>query len=1040
MFGLNSLRSTFSSNGATGNRNESASTLETNGRLSDSGLEILDPLLLRLNHQRQLQQEKVSRKESGEVDSELYIGWGHEKDPFDLESTSSEDDEEIHSYDLNIKTEQHEDDGIKINTKSSQDQDSEPNLNFLGWGASSGSSVDETKSEELLVTELSIRGGLSDSSLLKKTDLCTADADLSSLECGNSIRRMSPESINEDCSIVFGDQSTDTGKTSTNASSHDNSGRLQRSRSQVFQFSTKDGDNTSKSPIRRDNMFRRSTTTSVFNAQPLFGRRPSMMSESGGDSECDSKSTGRMRRRQSFSNILSASLRNIGADNLAASFRPLIPNAAQSQLSANRPIRRKTEDEDEECPRLQQLKEQSTDELHNELVRIQVQSKSNLEKSWTEAERIRQNNDDLDKKIALLKAKLEKAKAAVAASSAEKLSSSHDSCAASAVSESVQPPDKPNTRNFSSAALNALLGNNYNGENTPNSNILPRSESDSRAETTKKLKGRRKSFIAEIGTMSRNYISDHMSCASSGSTLGMAIDDSSVRDNSVISGLYRQCFEENKSEAVSIISRTLSRDEWEHKSHAGSNIATDADSVSDIRSAFHSPRSSVNSPTLNDHTIFEMEAMKLKMNQLDEQLSANADEIAKIKTVLEKQNGEFKTHFYELQRANAGGPVKKLQELESSSLVELADFNHCFRAVNAKLETIEAIAFEIKHSLDHNTCTISFENIQLDNTQLIQAKEHINIGDESDTLHSLDMLNNGTGFHHYKNCRERIIGNMYRIAFLEADVWNHLVKIRLLIESVDNDEGTQTTESSMASERRALERVFIDAMLPHIQFAHLAMKNVLAAFRENLKSIKWWNHVIDCMDSFREYEDMTSCIDFITNYPPRPLKKDIAVLRRILELTSEQLAETEASMKQECTTFRSKVKRAGLAFNISSDNDMSLENIKLSAKDKSLCHTNAQNSNLRSKILEKRRVMAEKEKLLKNHVAQLQLLHARADQELFNSQIQLLDEMKNQVQILSSKMVEHDSLVSSLTDTREKKAKRVNRFQKAVGDQMRGGL
>ena len=1019
MFSLNSLRSTFSSYNATSNRNESESTLETNGRLSDSGIEILDPLLLRLNHQRELQQEKVNRKNSAEGDNELYIGWGHEKDPFDLESTSSEDDEEIRSYHLNVKTEQHDDGGINTNAKLSQDQDSETNANFLGWAASSGSSFDGTKSEELLVTELSIRGGLSESSLLKKTDACIPDADLSSLGCSNNIHRMSPESISEDCSIVFGDQSTDAGKTSTNASSTDTSGRLRRSRSLVFQFSTNDSDKAPKSPLRYDNMFRRSTTTNVLNPRPLFGRRPS---ECGGDSDCDSRSTHRMRRRKSLSNILSTSFRSLGADNFAASFR-LTPNT-DVQSQSNRTIGRKTEDE--ECPRLQQLKEQSIDELHNELVRIQVQSKSNLEKSWAEAERMKQSNDDLDQKISQLKSKLEKAKAA---SSAEKLSSSHDSCAASVVSELAQPIDKLNARNFSSAALNALLGNNLNGEDA--SNIATKSNSD--ACETKESKGRRKTFISEIGTMSRNYMSDHMSFASSGSDLGMAIDDSSVRGSSVISGLYRQCFEENKGEAGSIICRTSSKDEWEHKSHTGSNIVTDADNASDIRSAIQSPRSS-DSPTLNDHTIFEVEAMKLKMQQIDEQLSANDDEIVKIKTALNKQSDEFKAYFSDIQSAKTDEPTKKLQEAESLTLVELADFNCCFRTMNSKLETIEAIAFEIKHSLDRNTCTISFKNIQLDDTQLIHAKDQIS--NDSDNRRFLNILNNSTYFNHYKNCRERIIGNIFRIAFLEADVWNHLVKIRLFMDQMDNDEGTQTTESSMASERRALERVFVDTILPHIQFAHIGEKNMLAAFRENLKSISWWNHVIDCMDSFRTYEDMIPCIDFITNDPPRLLKKEISVLRRILEVTSEHLADAEAAIKQECTTFRSKVKRAGLAFNSSSDNDMSLEDKNLSAKDKSLCQSNVRNGNLKSKILERRRVLVEKEKLLKHHAARLQMLHESGNQEL-SEQMQLLDKLKGKVQVLSSKMVEYDSLVSSLAHTREKKAKRVNRFHKIAGDKIR---
>lgn len=62
---------------------------------------------------------------------------------------------------------------------------------------------------------------------------------------------------------------------------------------------------------------------------------------------------------------------------------------------------------EEECPRLEQLQQMTLDELKSELMKIQAQSKTNLENSWKAAERMRVENSELDEKAERLKTKLD---------------------------------------------------------------------------------------------------------------------------------------------------------------------------------------------------------------------------------------------------------------------------------------------------------------------------------------------------------------------------------------------------------------------------------------------------------------------------------------------------------------------------------------------------------------------------------------------------------------------------------------------------------
>lgn len=255
-----------------------------------------------------------------------------------------------------------------------------------------------------------------------------------------------------------------------------------------------------------------------------------------------------------------------------------------------------------------------------------------------------------------------------------------------------------------------------------------------------------------------------------------------------------------------------------------------------------------------------------------------------------------------------------------------------------------------------------------------------------------------------------------------------MVNIRLLIEHGEDEEGTQTTESSVASERRALERVFVEAILPHVGIAQLTKNNLLLVLRENVSILKWWNHLIYGMECYSTYQEMTPCVDFITKEPSMSLKKDISFLQRVVKVTSENLANIETDVKQECQSFKSKVERVGLSFH--SSNDTTIDDNKQSAKAQSLFHNTKRNSvnMFHCKMLEQKRLLSEKDKIFQERLATLETMHSRAHKEL-GQQLELLEQIHRQVQVFTSKLAEQDSLLSSLKKAQAKKLKRVLRFQ-----------
>eukprot|EP00804_Cyclotella_cryptica_P022008 CCRYP_000937-RA/>CCRYP_000937-RA protein AED:0.10 eAED:0.10 QI:0/-1/0/1/-1/1/1/0/1055 len=1006
--------------------------------IDDRNVGVDDPLLLRLNHQRQLNEEKSSRKGSKTfTDSkpEVFIGWDHaKKDPFDLESTSSDEEDKIH------------------HNKNTYGQDNEGN--FLGWGARSYSSLDEVENEKILLSPLSVKSDLSEISSSKKlqqlpsaneghclvpsspqyhSEQSVVDVRYPFIKQNDEESQLSRDYTHQDLSVVLDTQSTYDDVPLPTSSVVGGMMRTVKSHSNMFLLSLNPDEDTAKSPLQSILLDQSSDRSQ--------GALPPMK---------------RLSRRPTFLNILSGSL-GIGVSDANNSLSTSIKvsgseTPAQSQAMVQSCVKVGSEEEEEESPRLQQLKEQSVDELRNEMYKMQVQAQNNLERSWAEAERIRRSNDELDEMISSLRMRLAEAQATPTSDAIRSGSPSQESCAMATTSEIIQPKEKVPTRSFSSAALSMLLGNNddFYDENTQT--VLTKDPPIKRKSKAR----RRRTFMSElssgfgIGALRANNAID-ISNSSRCSDVGMSIDDYSEQIEGALSqasSYFNQYYDDDNSgilhssryndDSKSITEGAHGASDYDYffspedatdgqqKSLTDYDSVADHDKFGDMRSAIESVYSGTNFLQFEDHNIFHAEASVLIVDDLNDRLTKTTEELVQRVEAVRKQDNDIKSCLVEIEHIKSNEAVKKLQELESTAVLDLNDFNRCFRSLDGKLQSIESIGFDIKNTLDKSKCILVFDDVRLDEDRLLQAKDLVR--SDIGRLRILEILNDSLSFRHYYESREKIIANILRMEFLEADLWNQLVNIRLCIEQVGDEEGTQTTESSMASERRALERVFIETILPHIEFAQLTKNTALRFMQDNVKVLKWWNHLIHCMECFKSCHDVTSCVDFILNEPTLSLQKDVSLLERIIHVTSENLDNIKSDVRQECKSFRSKVERAGLLFNQSS-NEMSLDDKKTFAKSGRALQIDHLQNTRNNEILQKREVLSERDKTLKHHAAQLETVYSSAQHEI-RAQLQKLEKMHNNVQMFTSKMLEQDSLLSSLKKAHAKKEKKVIRLKK----------
>lgn len=154
-----------------------------------------------------------------------------------------------------------------------------------------------------------------------------------------------------------------------------------------------------------------------------------------------------------------------------------------------------------------------------------------------------------------------------------------------------------------------------------------------------------------------------------------------------------------------------------------------------------------------------------------------------------------------------------------------------------------------------------------------------------------------------------------KLGDLECNLRKHLAAIRMLIkkEGGDDGEGTHTTESSTASERLSLERMFVEAIITHLGSVKQNQgKPVLDALSGTVEFLRNWDPLL-----LPNFPPSSSESASATSTAAGPLSKSFSQVRlekvvsTMLKAKAE-LTEVKLDVLNEQAKFQAKMSRAGI--------------------------------------------------------------------------------------------------------------------------------
>jgi hypothetical protein len=256
---------------------------------------------------------------------------------------------------------------------------------------------------------------------------------------------------------------------------------------------------------------------------------------------------------------------------------------------------------------------------------------------------------------------------------------------------------------------------------------------------------------------------------------------------------------------------------------------------------------------------------------------------------------------------------------------------------------------------------------------------------------------------HIEDQRERIIKAYFHFFAVETDLRGFLIRARL--ESID--EWTHTTDRSIATERRLLERSFVESVLPHFVEAREEFATFqFATLTKCDEFLSYWDPSL-VEDSLVEVED---CVEFVD------ADNISSTVRRIIGVVTENLASIEAKIDEKHNSLRAGIlgqQRSVEKFSIIKQNDAESSDCRAE-----LDHVNAQISTLEASL-------SERQTLQNEYEANLEKLH-RQDEVDSKSNLELLDNIQAQVKILAEKLTLDDNQIASLRQSLKEKKEQVS--------------
>lgn len=803
------------------------------------------------------------------------------------------------------------------------------------------------------------------------------------------------------------------------------------------------------------------------------------------------------------------------------------------------------------CPRLQQLIQQSTEELKMELSNMQHHSKINLEKSWAEAERIRVENTKLEDRVLKLKKKLAAARAAVA--SGETKRQEQDQTPTKCMQKKRasfdgNPSSRPSVvkplRTISGvndiSDVRTVVGVDDEFKSNDSGSILRGLKAVRSIPDLSKLGGDFRASFERSGNdlrspfkMSGDFF-EVLTNPGDRSTINMIVDGNNSEedcDDYGGSGTKSLCsvstgFDFDDSSSIEGLSFTASAfsSQYGYNSDSGSesearsgvfypasggdekdqylkpdasqslfrkdnsadgtvtsekkkitrrpslvvlkffgndktsdNGCDDSD-IEDNDEKYKAERHPSSDSNRSECNVFQTEARALMLEDLEsELLKVNTATESILTKGQEDSLNQLKLETQQAETTRREGE-SKLREKDESLQRDVKEFQSCDGALLTKLETLREVRYSLEVKIqsltkqsDANvmkdqslaTDVESYERQYLDiqtNNDSMLARVNASLeghpslrGNEAPAVSEevmsrfeemsrrermlIDALTDEGSSKifvglakRFQSSAQRFRDSIHDIESIEADARAFLVRIRLLAESNENDDGTDTTDSSTASERCELERSFVESVLRQLDCAKVCHNNLLIAISQNQQVVAYWNRMLS-----------TKAIDSLTvahPTPPRSFVKATATLRRVLAMTKESFATIETALEHEKNTFQSKIQSAGLVSRNSSNETSTSDSCKTSM-DKSderqlkLLYPKPKRESIDEEISSATKTLSEKKSLAKEYAFTLKSMHTRAEVES-KTNLQILEVMQSKIRGLLVRLSEKDALIIEL--------------------------
>jgi len=248
-------------------------------------------------------------------------------------------------------------------------------------------------------------------------------------------------------------------------------------------------------------------------------------------------------------------------------------------------------------------------------------------------------------------------------------------------------------------------------------------------------------------------------------------------------------------------------------------------------------------------------------------------------------------------------------------------------------------------------------------------------------------------FRQIQNNIEKAMFWKKQLGSLEADLRSRLVTIKMLM----GDEGTHTTESSTASERVAIERVFVEAIISHLESVKQNQgKLVLDALSKNVEFLTHWDQLL--LPDFSS--SPSSSISFSGDVGT--VASTISILKSVAKKAESELAAVKSAVLNEEAKFQARMQSEGL---LNRRNDI-LDNCNVvnTADDDSYYDESEQrltreteveaediNKQISRQISAAEMILSERESLIKKYSSEFHSMSAHAQES--NANLQLFDEI-----------------------------------------------